>query len=139
MGGGLDGYSWTAGIGRVRLIVELSKSGITGCTSAVSSVQREREEIKKFDKVQNIIMAGRRRKKFSSATSAREPFFRIEFPSSGRLLAFFNETQRAVPQNSSPNCGESSFFEGNEGFVFYQFLNLCEPSTSIGSFERVHS
>lgn len=35
MGGGLDGYSWTAGIGLARLIVELSKSGITGCTSVI--------------------------------------------------------------------------------------------------------
>lgn len=35
MGGGLGGYSWTAGIGLARLIVELSRSGITGCTSAI--------------------------------------------------------------------------------------------------------
>lgn len=35
MGGGLDGYSWTDGIGLARLIVELSRSGITGCTSLI--------------------------------------------------------------------------------------------------------
>lgn len=36
MGGGLGGYSWTAGIGLARLIVvELSRSGITGCTSVI--------------------------------------------------------------------------------------------------------
>lgn len=38
MGGGLDEYSWSAGIGRVRLIVELSKRGITGCTSVIPVV-----------------------------------------------------------------------------------------------------
>jgi len=50
MGGGLDeGYSWTAEIGRLRLIVELSKSGTTGCTSAVIPVRSEKG-IGKFDK-----------------------------------------------------------------------------------------
>jgi len=41
MGGGLDGYSWTAGIGLARLIVELSKSGIIGCTSAIPVSEKE--------------------------------------------------------------------------------------------------
>lgn len=39
MGGGLDGYSWTEGIGLARLIAVFSNSGITGCTSVIPAIQ----------------------------------------------------------------------------------------------------
>jgi len=61
MGGGLDGYSWTAEIGRFRLIVELSESGTTGCTSALIPVRRIRRwqgGSGNLTKVKNIIMPG---------------------------------------------------------------------------------
>lgn len=58
MGGGLDGYSWTAGIGLARLIVELSKSGIAGCTSLIpgrATGNEAKKRVKKFDKIKSII------------------------------------------------------------------------------------
>lgn len=55
MGGGLDGYSWTEGIGLARLIAVFSNSGITGCTSVIPAIQwRERGGKKNFDKVRDM-------------------------------------------------------------------------------------
>lgn len=58
MGGGLDGYSWTGGIGLARLIAVLSNSGITGCTSVIPVRRyRERKGKKNFDKVRDTMAA----------------------------------------------------------------------------------
>lgn len=44
MGGGLDGYSCTGGIGLPRLMAVLSKSGMTGCASGtpVHGIEKNR-------------------------------------------------------------------------------------------------
>lgn len=99
MGGGLDGYSWTAGIGLARLIVELSRSGMTGCTSLipVRAAERSGKKSRNSTKVKKI-SSSTRGISLSTATPSRSlaPSFQV---SADRY--HFLTRLRAAPRNSN--------------------------------------